>query len=237
MESVAVSVKGLTAGYTWTPVIKDVTFESRFGEITMVAGPNGGGKTTLLNVLLGLLAPMGGEVRILGCGPGECTDSVGYVPQFGTFDRDYPMTVYELVLGGLRSRKGIRPFYSRREKELAKDELDRLNLTEFSDSSVGGLSGGQLQRALIGRAMVSNPKLLILDEPTASLDPVMTGRTFDILEKMAAEGVAVIVATHDMDMAPRSDTVVFMNHRAKVGTGKEFSHKSGWEALLKEEMR
>ncbi|MDD2626221.1 MAG: ABC transporter ATP-binding protein [Methanomethylophilus sp.] len=193
-----IEISDLTVGYNGRPVLRNIDLTLKPDDFLAVIGPNGGGKTTLFRAILGLLTPMNGTVKVLGERPETGVKNVGYVPQFGTFDRSFPILAEEVVLMGLRVHKGLRPFYSKEEKEMAEAAMEYAEMENFRHKKIGDLSGGQLQRVFLARALAPHPKVLLLDEPTASLDPSMKDCTYDILRKANLEGVAVMLITHDM---------------------------------------
>jgi len=209
-----IEIRGLTSGYNGIPVIEDVDLELMESDFLAVIGPNGGGKSTLFKTILGLIEPISGSVAILGRPPSIGARSIGYVPQKGVFDYDYPIRVDEVVLSGLRAHKGLRPAYSREEREMADTAMEYAEVSDLRSRRISDLSGGQLQRVLLARALAPNPPILMLDEPTASLDPSMRDCTYDILRKANAEGVAIMVITHDIGSISRDvKRVACMNRR------------------------
>lgn len=215
MKTIPIEVENLTAGYDGKPVIRNVSFKLLEGDFLAIIGPNGGGKTTLFRTILGLIEPMEGSVRIMGLPISEGQSYVGYVPQNERIDPAFPILTRDVVLGGLRGRKGMRPFYTKEEKEMAEKAMAYAEIEDAADKRVSRLSGGQLQRVFLARAIASHPKILMLDEPTASLDPSMKDCTYDILRKLNKEaGVSVMVITHDMSSISHDvKRVACLNHR------------------------
>ncbi len=193
-----ISIKGLTVGYGNEIILKEISLELRENDFLAVIGPNGGGKTTLFRSILGLIRPIGGVVEIYGESPVTGVRNIGYVPQRGIFDSNYPICAEEVVLMGLRVHKGSRPFYSKEEKEMAEIAMEYVEMSDFRNKRISSLSGGQLQRVLLARALAPRPKILLLDEPTSSLDPSMKDCTYDVLKKVNKDGVAIMIITHDM---------------------------------------
>jgi len=189
----ALEVAGLSFGYTDQVILEDVSFTLREGEFVTLVGPNGGGKTTLLRLLLGLLKPWTGEIRVYGRSLEEQKHLMGYVPQHGIFDRKFPLTVEEMVLHGR-----VKPFgwYSREDRARVWQALEQVGLREYAHHSFSALSGGQLQRALIARALVSEASLLFLDEPSASIDSESEKQLFALLRSLKGEKTILLV-THD----------------------------------------
>ena len=196
----------------------DLTVEAR--DYLALLGPNGSGKTTLLLVALGLLAPERGRVRVFGRPPHAARGLVGYVPQRPGFDLDFPIRVRDVVLQGRLSQRGFLRRYTRDDRDAVARQLARLEIGDLAERPVGELSGGQLQRVLIARALVSDPQLLLLDEPAASLDERIGTGLFDLLEELSQQ-CAVVIVSHDIGAISRSVRRVACLNR------KLFMHESG----------
>ncbi|AAM73321.1 MAG TPA: ABC transporter ATP-binding protein [Chlorobaculum sp.] len=166
------------------------------GDFLAVLGPNGGGKTTLLKVILGLVKPTTGTVRVFGKEPGYASRRIGYVPQRLDFDRTFPISAMEVVLMGRLSRKRLLQRYGHEDRRKALEALETTGLAELAQRRIGALSGGELQRVLIARALAGEPELLLLDEPTASVDPDMKTTIYDLLDQLKKSHTIVLV-THD----------------------------------------
>ncbi len=162
-----------------------------------IIGPNGGGKTTLLKVLLGLVTPSCGEVKVFGQPPGAARKDIGYVPQLSFFDRDFPINVMDVVLMGRLSMRSLFKTFTGEDKAAALMALEKVEMADLRHRQIGKLSGGERQRVFIARALVRNPKLLLLDEPTASVDPKMKTGIYDLLDELKTK-MAIILVTHDM---------------------------------------
>ncbi|NTW96934.1 MAG: metal ABC transporter ATP-binding protein [Oscillochloris sp.] len=193
----AVEVQGLWAGYEREPVLEDVTLTIMPGDFIGLIGPNGGGKSTLLKVLLGLLVPIRGEVRLFGQPPAQGRRLVGYVPQAFAFDRAFPIRVSEVALMGRLSRRGLGRRYTAEDDAAVRTALDQVDAWALRDRPFGALSGGQRQRVLVARALAAEPQLLILDEPTASVDPQGRADLYEVLRTLNAR-MSILLATHDM---------------------------------------
>ena len=179
-------------------------------EFMALLGPNGGGKTTLLRVILGLLKPDRGEVRVLGSTPERARGRIGYVPQYARFDLTFPIRVIDVVRMGVR--RSIAPS-KRAQRTAALAALDRLESAELADNLIGELSGGQLQRVLIARAVAMEPEVLILDEPTASLDVRSAEAFYDMLKTLAEE-MTLVLSSHDVTgVSARVDSVACINRQ------------------------
>jgi zinc transport system ATP-binding protein len=186
--------ESVTFGYGREAILQDVDLAVHRDDFLAILGPNGGGKTTLVKVLLGLLTPWSGSVRRNTSGR---RGALGYVPQFAEFDRKFPVRVRDLVLLGRLGLRGPFRRYSRADREAVETVLGALGLTAVADRSIEGLSGGQLQRALIARALVSEPEVLFLDEPLASIDAESREVLLTTLRRLS-ERIPVVVVTHDL---------------------------------------
>ena len=198
MTEALISLTGVSAGYAGNTILRNVDLELHKGDFIAIVGPNGGGKTTLFRTILGLIQPTSGSVSVMGAAPSKGCRSIGYVPQFGSFDRKYPALAKDVVGMGLRSMQTINPFSSKGNDDLIRRAMEYTGVDAFADRRIGDLSGGQLQRTLLARALVSNPEILLLDEPTASLDPEMRSGVYDILRKASSDGATIVMITHDL---------------------------------------
>jgi zinc/manganese transport system ATP-binding protein len=212
-------VRGLSASYGDREVLRGVDFAVRSGEFTGLIGTNGSGKTTLFRVILGLMDADRGQVRIAGG-----RTSVGYVPQRVSFDPDLPVRVRDLVALGLDGHRFGIPLRSTRRASITDEVMDAVGVAHLAERRVGELSGGELQRALVAHALVSGPRLLLLDEPLANLDPGSVQGVVELLDRVAHErGVAVLLSAHEMNaLLPVMDRVVYIAAgRAASGTTEE----------------
>ena len=181
-----ITVRHLSAGYDREQVLEDINLTVYEGDFVGLIGPNGGGKTTLLKVLLGLLPPTRGEVRILGQSVREGRRMIGYVPQLVEFDREFPISVWDVArMGRLGSRRLLRR-YTAEDDAVVADALRQVELYDLRDRPIGELSGGQRQRAYIARALVAQPRILLLDEPTSSVDPQVSTGIYEVLRRINA---------------------------------------------------
>ncbi len=196
---------GLAVGYGREATISEVSFALLPGERLALLGPNGGGKTTLLRALLGELSPLAGTLRVAA----RCAT----VPQTERSQLDYPVSALDVAaMGALPRLPWWRP-PGRREREFARESLRRVGLAQRAEDTFGELSGGQRQRVLIARSLVQEARILLLDEPFASLDRPSAEQLEALIDALAAEGRGVVVATHDLEQARRWDSVLCLNHR------------------------
>lgn len=192
-----VTAKNLYFAYGDAPVLTDVTFDIHPGEFVGIIGPNGGGKTTLLKLILGFLCPSSGVLKVFNENPKNAHSNVAYVPQRQPFDRLFPISVTEVVLTGRLAHLPWYGAYSAQDYTLAKEALRLVELEAFAEVPFGSLSGGQAQRVLIARALVSQPKLLLLDEPTSSVDVDAQAEIYSLLDKLRGK-MTVVMVTHDL---------------------------------------
>lgn len=204
IESTVIDVRGVDFSYGEAPVLRGIDLQVHAGEFLGVVGPNAGGKSTLLQIILGLLEPQAGRVSVLGSNPGLAARRIGYVPQYPKFPRDFPITVEQVVqLGRIaQGRKGrfglwLPSLRQRGDREAALRALAEVEADTIAGRQIGSLSGGQLQRVLLARALVSNPDILILDEPTANIDQRVESEIFDLLAKLN-ERMTILVVSHDV---------------------------------------
>lgn len=202
-------------------VLEDVDLTIREGEFLGIIGPNGGGKTTLLKVILGLIKPIRGEVKVFGLPPQQGRRYLGYVPQYGTFDRDFPIKVLEVVLMGRLGKGGSLRGFSDEDRLRALKALELVEMDHLKDRGIGTLSGGELQRVLIARALVAEPRLLLLDEPTANVDVPVEREFFDLLEHLK-ERMAIVLVTHDVGvLSAHVEKIACLNRRLYYHDSRE----------------
>ncbi len=194
----ALEIRDVTVKYDKTTVLKDVNLELEKGDFLGIIGPNGGGKTTLLKTILGLITPDEGEVLLFGEPPGSEARVMGYIPQHTRFDMKFPIKVFDVVLMGRLGKLGFSPFYSREDKKIARDVLKDVDMWEYRKRHISKLSGGQLQRVLLARALATKPDFLLLDEPTASVDEKMKGSIYSLLNELKERGITIILVSHDI---------------------------------------
>jgi zinc transport system ATP-binding protein len=223
MHEPLVEVRDVTFGYGREVVLDHVSLTIEAHDFLAVIGPNGGGKTTLLKAILGLVRPWSGEVAFHLPSGSDPRGRLGYVPQFSTFDRDFPLRIAEMVLMGRLGRRSILRPYSREDRAAAGRAIERLGLGGVARSHASEVSGGQLQRALIARALVSEPEVLFLDEPTASIDAESRETLRELLEDLN-RSIPIVVVTHDVtSLAPMVKRIACINRKLFYHGGPELS--------------
>ena len=208
----AIRVNHVSIHYGQTPAIADVCLDVQQGAFLGMIGPNGGGKTTLLNGILGLLPLSAGTVEIFGKTPQAARSLVGYVPQHTTLNRRFPITVADAVLAG-RVPPGIRPFfrYTAEDRDMAQQVIRQLGLDRLAKRQASQLSGGEFQRMLLARALVSQPKLLLLDEPTANVDAPSRVQIFELLQALRQDMTIVLVSHDLLELVTQVDSIACIN--------------------------
>ncbi|MBN2170711.1 MAG: ABC transporter ATP-binding protein [Candidatus Krumholzibacteriota bacterium] len=209
----AIRLEHVGFDYGGPPVLEDVNLDVERGAFLGLVGPNGGGKSTLLKLVLGLIEPTRGRVIVLGEPPGMRRAALGYVPQFAHFQRDFPISVSDMVLQGRLGHSRGAGRYRRDDREAATRAMVQAHIADAAGRRLGTLSGGQLQRALIARALVDSPEILLLDEPTANIDLGAEEGIFDLL-KTLHETLTIVVVSHDIGFISRYVTrVACLNRR------------------------
>jgi len=218
--------RNITFGYDREVVLDGVSLAIQPRDFLAIIGPNGGGKTTLVKVLLGLLKPWSGEVVHHPADPTSGRSGrLGYVPQFSTFDKTFPLRVSDVVLMGRLGSRGLLRPYTRRDRADAEEVLARLGLSDLAGAHVSEISGGQLQRVLIARAIVSDPEILFLDEPTASIDAESRGTLGELLADLN-QRIPIVVITHDVtSFAPMVTNIACINRRLHYHAGGEIDQE------------
>ena len=191
----------VTFAYDLVPVLKNVSFEIDSRDMVALVGPNGGGKTTVLRLILGLIRPNTGKVQVFGALPRKVRHRIAYVPQHARYDSKFPADVMDVVLMG-RLGQGHAPRYSGADREAAAAALHDVGLSGHKHRSFGELSGGQRQRVLIARAITASPELLLMDEPTANIDTPSENKLYQLLQRFN-ERMAVVLVSHDIGVVPQ----------------------------------
>ena len=192
-----ITCKNISFVYDGVPAVKDLDFSVEPNDYLCIVGENGAGKSTLVKGLLRLKKPASGTIHM---GNGLLAKEIGYLPQQTAVQKDFPASVYEVVLSGCLNRLGLKPFYTKREKELANENLQKMGITKLKNRCSRELSGGQQQRLVIACAFAKKPDVIILDEPTSGLDGANLHRIAGALRQLSDEGKAVLVITHDLEL-------------------------------------
>ena len=198
------SCQDLSLGYEGKAILEHISFEVKPGDYLCIVGENGSGKSTLMKTILGLVHPLKGKVLT---GDGLRQNEIGYLPQQTLVQRDFPASVYEIVLSGCQGRQGLRPFYGPADKALAWENIRRMEIEPLARRCYRELSGGQQQRVLLARALCATRKLLLLDEPVAGLDPRVTVEMYQLIADLnRKDGITVVMISHDLEAALRYAT-------------------------------
>lgn len=193
-----IELRQVTAGYGNKIALRDVSLDIWKNDFLGIIGPNGGGKTTLLKVILGLLSPMSGTIRFYGGGNTEVSSlKIGYLPQMSLIDKKFPISVREVISSGLSAEKPLFRSFNKAQKERVEEVIGQMGLEDLCGRAIGELSGGQLQRVLLGRSIVSRPQVLILDEPNSYVDKRFESRFYQLLGEINKES-AIILVSHDI---------------------------------------
>ena len=200
------TVKNLKLGYDGKTVVEGLNFTVNSGDYLCIVGVNGSGKTTLMKTILHLNSPLSGSVET---GEGLKPSEIGYLPQQTEIQRDFPASVWEIVLSGNLAHGGLRPFYSKKEKAAARKSLEKMGISKLAPRCYRELSGGQQQRVAIGRALINNPALMLADEPTGNLDSENSKEIVSLLRQFNKElNQTVIIITHDEKIALSADRII-----------------------------
>ena len=214
-----VEFRGISFAYDGAPVLEGVSFAVQPRQAVCIVGPNGGGKTTLVKLMLGLLKPDRGEIRIFGQSPEQARLRIGYMPQYAHHDLQFPATVMDVVLMGRLGRKGpagFLGFFGKADRETAREALARVGMAEFARRPFAAISGGQRQRVLVARALCCGPDLLVLDEPTAHVDSLAESQLFEVLQELNRR-MTILLVSHDLGFVSHLvETVVCVNRTVVV---------------------
>lgn len=221
-----ININNVSFSYSHIPVVRDINLAIGKGEFLGVIGPNAGGKSTLLKLILGLLQPDAGEITVFGERPEKGRSRIGYVPQHPAFSRDFPINVRDAVLLGRLGETRWYGGYTQEDKEIAINALKAVEIDNIHNQTIDSLSGGQLQRVLIARALASRPDILILDEPTANIDVRAEEDIFGLL-KQYNDHMTIIVVSHDIGfISGYVDRVACLNQTMLCHTTSEISGKT-----------
>ncbi|MBQ8409508.1 MAG: metal ABC transporter ATP-binding protein [Clostridia bacterium] len=221
----------LVTGYADKPVVKNLTFSINIGDYLCILGENGSGKTTLLRTLLGFNKPLGGSISFHNLRKNE----IGYLPQQTQTQRDFPASAYEVVLSGVIAKSRFTPFYTAAQKNEAKECMELLHVRDLAGRCYRELSGGQQQRVLLARALCASSKLLLLDEPTAGLDPDATEDMYSAISELNKSGVTIIMVSHDVDAAVKyASHVLHISRKPKFfGKTKDYLQSDAYRSMIR----
>lgn len=194
----ALRVEGLTVSYADEPVLQDVSFEARFGALMGVVGPNGAGKSTLIKAIVGALRPDAGRVEVCGSDAPRARRAITYVPQRGSVDWDFPVTVRDVVRQGRYGRVGLLGRFSRADHQIVEEALEQVGMTALAGRQIGELSGGQQQRVFLARALAQQGRVYLMDEPFVGVDARTEEAILAVLRALVARDAAVLVVHHDL---------------------------------------
>ena len=227
------SARDLTLGYSDRTLVRNLNFELNEGNYLCIVGENGSGKSTLMRTLLGLQSPLSGKVLH---GDGLRAQEIGYLPQQTQVQRDFPASVSEIVLSGCQTRLGRRFFYTRQDKELARQNMELMAVSDLAGKCYRNLSGGQQQRVLLARALCATRKLILLDEPASGLDPVVTRSLYDVVERINKKtGITVIMVSHDIPAAMEYASKILhlgSDRQLYFGSMDNYRHSAAYHSFL-----
>jgi zinc transport system ATP-binding protein len=207
-------------------VLEDIDFTIKEKDFLTIIGPNGGGKTTILKLILGLLEPNRGVIKVFGNNPKRARKYIGYLPQLLSSNFDFPISVMEVVLMGRLGKTGLGKRYTKVDSDVSVDAIKKVGMEEFRDREIGNLSGGQRQRVFIARALTTEPRLLLLDEPVSSVDTKWQQSFYELLHRLNRE-MSIVLVTHDISVVSTYiDKIACLNTRLFYhGSKKEGMHK------------
>jgi zinc transport system ATP-binding protein len=227
------TIQNLALGYESRTIVENLNFTVNKGDYLCIVGENGSGKTTLMKTLLQLKSPISGDIIV---GDGLKKNEIGYLPQQTIVQKDFPASVKEIVISGCQGRCGLRPFYNKQEKQIAKENMERMGIIDLANRCYRDLSGGQQQRVLLARALCATRKILLLDEPVSGLDPKVNMEMYNLIEELNKEGITIIMISHDMSAALRyASHILHIGDKIFFGTKEEYvNSKAGKNFLIQE---
>lgn len=228
-----IQCENISIGYEGQTVVYDLSFQIDQGDYLCIVGENGSGKSTLVKSLLGLKAPSKGKIIL---GDGLKQNEIGYLPQQTDLQKDFPASVYEVVLSGRLNSRGMKPFYSALDKKMAKEKMLLLGISDLERSCFRDLSGGQKQRVLLARALCATKKMLLLDEPVTGLDPIVTAEFYQLIKEVNRQsGIAVVMVSHDIESAVRDASHILHLQETALfyGTAEDYAESPVGKSFLK----
>ena len=218
-----IKCENLSYGYKDIALVDDLSFNVNEGDLLAIVGENGAGKSSLLKVLLKTLKPKSGNIQYVNFKQNQ----IGYLPQITELQKDFPATVWEIVLSGRSQLMGLRPFFTANDKKIAKEKIALLHIENLVKKRFKSLSGGQRQKVLLARALCGTEKLLILDEPVTGLDQESTKEMHNIIQELHNQGLTIIVISHDIDYVKATAThVLYIGKETFFGTVEEFARRN-----------
>ena len=213
-QSLSIELKGVWAGYKEKPILEDISLNIEAGDFVGVIGQNGSGKSTLLKVILGLVKPASGSVKLSGLDCRKVQRRIGYLPQLTQIDFNFPASVLDVVIMGRYGKLGLGSLVKELDRLKAMEAIEKVGLKNFKDAPIGQLSGGQRQRAFIARALAQEPDLLVLDEPITGVDITTQHALSHLFEELNSKGITIISTTHDLNCVASSfNRIICLNHR------------------------
>ena len=223
------SFENISIGYDNNPILENLSFDIEKGDYLVILGENGAGKSTLLKTMLGLVKPLSGKIAF---DTEVKRTEIGYLPQQTVVQRDFPASVWEIVLSGCLARNGLRPFYTKQDKKLALANIKKLGLEELKKRCYRELSGGQQQRVLLARALCSSDKILVLDEPVTGLDPKVTAQLYEIIDQLNKEGMTIVMISHDLQTLEHATKVLHIGHQTFFGLKEDYLKSKDYQSFL-----
>lgn len=221
MNNKIIEFNNVNFGYDSKLILDSANFAIEENDFVAIVGPNGGGKTTLLKLLLGILNPQSGEISVLGEDAISARNRIGYMPQYLQFDTEFPATSLEIVLMGRLNNK-IFSFYSKKDKNIAMESLEKMGIAEVANKAFSDLSGGQRQRVLIARALATQPEILLLDEPTANIDPAIEHQFYELLKNLSKE-MTIVTVSHDIGFVMNIvNKIICVNRKVHIHPASKF---------------
>ncbi len=226
-----INVNSVSLGYEGKAIVTNLNFSVNKGDYLCIVGENGSGKSTLMKTLLGQKNVLNGKIDF---SDGLKQNEIGYLPQQTQVQKDFPASVKEVVLSGCLNSCGIRPFYSKSQKKRAADIMEKLDISGLAGCCYRELSGGQQQRVLLARALCATKKLLVLDEPVAGLDPVVTKNLYRLISDLNKEGITIIMVSHDIHAAIEFATHILHigNKPLFFGTKEDYKNSDGCHCFI-----
>ncbi len=216
-NQIELHIDSLSLSYGENKILENINFEIFKEDYIAIIGPNGGGKTTLLKLILGFIKPTLGEIKIFGKSPIDARNKIGYLPQYINFNMDMPISVLDIVLQGRLCKNKL--FYNQKDKKIAIQKLEIMNISHLQNRKIKNLSGGQRQRVLLARALAKEPRILILDEPTASIDPLGQKEIYAILKELP---LTKLIVSHDINILFEGvNKVAYINKTLHIHDGIE----------------